>query len=50
MANMRYSLKQPALVVDVNIMGTRNLLDYHPTVSLADGLSRFWGWYKENVE
>ncbi len=26
------------------------LLDYHPRVSLADGLSRFWEWYQENVE
>jgi UDP-glucuronate 4-epimerase len=26
------------------------LLDYHPGVSLLEGLSRFWEWYKENVE
>ena len=26
------------------------LLDYHPSVSLADGLSRFCEWYGENVE
>lgn len=26
------------------------LLDYHPGVSLDEGLSRFWKWYQENVE
>lgn len=26
------------------------LLDYHPSVSLDEGLSRFWLWYKENVD
>lgn len=26
------------------------MLNYHPSVSLADGLSRFWQWYQANVE
>jgi len=26
------------------------MLDYQPGVSLPDGLSRFWEWYKENAE
>ncbi|HLF25989.1 MAG TPA: SDR family NAD(P)-dependent oxidoreductase [Anaerolineae bacterium] len=26
------------------------LLDYHPSVSLADGLAQFWEWYKANEE
>ena len=25
------------------------MLGYHPRVSLADGLSRFWDWYRANV-
>ncbi|HJW83506.1 MAG TPA: NAD-dependent epimerase/dehydratase family protein [Anaerolineae bacterium] len=26
------------------------MLNYHPSVSLVDGLARFWEWYKTNAE
>jgi len=53
----RQAITQPAPLPDTEPLITYSdtskaarLLDYHPTVSLADGLSRFWEWYKENAE
>lgn len=33
---------------EADISKARRLLDYNPTVSVAEGVERFWEWYQEN--
>jgi UDP-glucuronate 4-epimerase len=47
-------VNQPMLAADVgytyaNIDKARRLLDYAPAVSVADGVRRFFDWYRERV-
>jgi UDP-glucuronate 4-epimerase len=32
-----------------DITKARDLLDYNPTVSVAEGMHRFWGWYQAEI-
>jgi UDP-glucuronate 4-epimerase len=39
-----------ALITYSDTSKAARMLNYHPSTSLADGLSRFWEWYRANVE
>jgi len=32
-----------------DITKTRDLLGYNPTVSVAEGMRRFWEWYRAEI-
>jgi UDP-glucuronate 4-epimerase len=36
-------------VTHADITKARELLSYHPTVSVTEGMRRFWAWYREEI-